>query len=190
MDQEKAKQHLQAIDGYLYNPALLRLRGGAACLLLGNDRSSMDFDVLPSSEYDYHDLRQATERAGMAFDPDPELVDVDQDYISLVPEKTLVLPKPSPKHREITLFKGEKLEARCPPIADLVVSKLKRLDPADMQDVAFLIEKYRLTSIEIRAAYKRLPQELQADLVLRDNLDNTLRDHFPNKSNEKESLSR
>jgi hypothetical protein len=52
----------------------------------------------------------------------------------------------------------------------LVVGKLKRLDSDDLSDVAFLIERFRLTEHDLRESFERLPARFKADPVVQDNL--------------------
>jgi len=61
------------------------------------------------------------------------------------------------------------LTVKTPPAADLVVGKLKRLEPDDLTDVAFLIKSFRLTEVDLRDAFERLPGRFKTDPVVKDN---------------------
>ena len=91
------------------------------------------------------------------------------DYLEVVPEQTLVLPEPG-SHPDNTVFRGKRLAVRTPPAADLIVGKLKRLDPEDMADIQFLTGRFTLDEAPLREAFSRLPQRFRDDGVLADNL--------------------
>ena len=63
-----------------------------------------------------------------------------------------------------------RLTVRTPPAADLVIGKLKRLDPEDLADIGFLIKHFRLTDQGVREAFSRLQARFKADPVVQDNL--------------------
>lgn len=139
-------------------------------LALGHEgRATMDIDVLPSSRFRDADLQRAAAAAGLLFNP-PDKDFAERDYIEVVPEETLVLPRPSPDMPYNTVFRGSRLTVRTPPAADLVVGKLKRLDPEDLADVTFLVQRFSLTERDLREAFGRLPERFRADPVLQDNL--------------------
>jgi len=103
---------------------------------------------------------------------------VEQDYLEVVPEETVILPQPSPDRSYNTVFRGLHLTVRTPPAADLVVGKLKRLEAEDVADVIFLIDRFRLTAGDLREAFERLPARFKADPVVEDNLRYVLEDHL------------
>ena len=176
MDQRGLRRIFEAIDEALRSDTLLLIRGGAAVLALGLDeRVTMDIDVLPGSIFVEPDLRRACEQAGIGFNP-PDKDVVEQDYLKLVPEETLILPKPEVPYN--TVFRGRRLTVKTPPAADLVVGKLKRLDPEDLADVAFLIRRFGLTRTDLEAAVHRLPERFRTDPVVQDNLRYILEDYL------------
>jgi hypothetical protein len=61
---------------------------------------------------------------------------------------------------------------------DLIVGKLKRLEPDDIADVAFLIERFRLTAADLTESFERLPTRLKTDPVVQDNLRFVLEDYL------------
>jgi hypothetical protein len=170
MDARRLREVFDALDTHLEHQTVLLLRGGAAVLALGlEQRVTEDIDVLPESSFVESDLRCACERAGLGFNPtEKELV--DRDYLEVVPEETLVLPARSDEAPYNTVYRGRRLTVQTPPAADLVVGKLKRLEPEDLADVAFLVRRFSLTREAIEGAFNRLPERHSNDPVVRDNL--------------------
>lgn len=149
MDATKLRQIFETLDGALEHPTELLIRGGAAVLAHGLDqRVTLDIDVLPASRFVEADLRRAS---------------------AAVPEETLILPRPDPDRGYDTVFRGLHLTVRTPPAADLIVGKLKRLEPDDVADVAFLIKRFRLTKVDITESFERLPARFKTDPVVLDN---------------------
>ncbi len=178
MDATKLRQIFERLDGALQHPTELLIRGGAAVLAHGlEQRVTIDIDVLPASRFVEADLRRACGAAGIGFNPsDKDLT--EQDYLEVVPEETLILPQPNPDRGYNTVFRGVRLTVRTPPAADLVVGKLKRLEPEDLADVAFLVERFRLTERDLTEAYERLPARFEADPVVQDNFRYVLADYL------------
>jgi len=178
MDATRLRQIFERLDAALEHPTELLIRGGAAVLAHGlEQRVTIDVDVLPASRFVEADLRQACGMAGIGFNPSDKDF-TEQDYLEVVPEETLILPQPSPDRGYNTVFRGLRLTVRTPPAADLVVGKLKRLDPEDVSDVAFLIERFRLTAGDLSEAFERLPARFRADPVIQDNLRYVIEDHL------------
>lgn len=170
MDAFKLRQIFERLDQALEHPTELLIRGGAAVLAHGlEQRITLDIDVLPASRFIEADLRRACVEAGLGFNPsDKDLM--EQDYLEVVPEETLILPRPDPERGYNTIFRGLHLTVRTPPAADLVIGKLKRLDSEDLADVTFLIRHFRLTEADLKESFDRLPTRFQADPVVQDNL--------------------
>jgi uncharacterized nucleotidyltransferase DUF6036 len=170
MDAFKLRQTFEKLDQALEHPAELLIRGGAAALAYGlEQRVTIDIDVLPASTFIEADLRRACAAAGLGFNPaDKDFT--EQDYLEVVPEETLILPRPNPERSYNTIFRGLRLTVRTPPAADLVIGKLKRLDPEDVSDIIFLIQRFRLTEADLKEAFGRLPARFKADPVVQDNL--------------------
>ena len=82
----------------------------------------------------------------------------------------MILPRPDPERDYNTIFRGLRLTVRTPPAADLVIGKLKRLDPEDLADVTFLIKHFRLTEADLKESFGRLPTRFKSDPVMQDNL--------------------
>lgn len=178
MDAAELRQAFERLDTALRHPTELLIRGGAAVLAHGlEQRVTLDVDVLPGSRFVESDLRRACTAAGLGFNPlDKDLT--EQDYLEVVPEETLVLPLPNPERPYNTVFRGARLTVRTPPAADLLIGKLKRLDPEDTADIAFLIQRFRLTEGDLMEAFERLPARFKADPVIRDNLRYVVEDYL------------
>jgi hypothetical protein len=178
MDRNELRNTFERLDEALESETVLLIRGGAAVLALGLDRRvTIDIDVLPDSSYSEPDLRAACERAELGFNPDDK-DGADRDYLETVPEETLVLPRPSDEIPYNTVFRGRNLTVKTPPAADLVVGKLKRLDPEDLADVSFLVRRFGLTRGDLEEAVSRLPRRHREDQVIVDNLRYVLEDHL------------
>jgi uncharacterized nucleotidyltransferase DUF6036 len=169
MDATKLRQIFEKLDDALEHPTELLIRGGAAVLAHGlEQRVTLDIDVLPASRFVEADLRRACAAAGLDFNPsDKDLV--EHDYLEVVPEETLILPRPDPDRGYDTVFRGVHLTVRTPPAADLIVGKLKRLEPDDVADVAFLIKRFRLSRADLAESFERLPERFKTDPVVQDN---------------------
>jgi len=178
MDTIKLRQVFEQLDEALEHPTELLIRGGAALLAHGlEQRVTVNIDVLPSSRFVEKDLRQACDAAGIGFNPlDKDLL--EQDYLEVVPEETLLLPHPSPDRGYNTVFRGVHLTVKTPPAADLVVGKMKRLDAEDVADVGFLIDRFRLTENDLQEAFRRLPERFKSDPVVEDNLRYIVEDYL------------
>jgi hypothetical protein len=170
MDRARLQSLFEQLDAALASETVLLLRGGAAVLALGfKGRVTMDLDVLPGSSFVEADLRQACDAVGLGFNPEDKDW-VEQDYLEVVPEETLVLPCHTDERPYNTVFRGRRLVVKTPPAADLVVGKLKRLDQEDLGDVAFLVARFELTRADLDEAYGRLAERFKEDPVLHDNL--------------------
>jgi hypothetical protein len=176
MDATRLREVFERLDGSLEHSTELLIRDGAALLAHGlEQRTTVEFDVLPASRFVETDLRRACAAAGIGFNPSDKDF-AERDYLEVVPEETLVLPQPSPDRPYNTVFRGVRLLVQTPPAADLVVGKLKRLEAEDVADVVFLIGRFRLTERDLREAFERLPARFKADPVVLDNLRYVLED--------------
>lgn len=168
MDTLKLRQVFEKLDQALEYPTELLIRGGAAVLAHGlEQRVTIDIDVLPASRFVEADLRRACAAADLGFNPSDKDF-AERDYLEVVPEETLILPRPDPERGSNTVFRGLRLTVRTPPAADLVIGKLKRLDPEDLAD--FLLKHFRLTEADLKESFERLPARFKADPVVQDNL--------------------
>jgi hypothetical protein len=178
VDAQRLRAIFDQLDRHVQHPTELLIRGGAAVLAHGiEQRVTIDIDVVPSSRLVDADLRRACELAGVGFNPSNKDL-AEEDYIEVVPEETLVLPEPSEDRPYNTVFRGERLIVRTPPAADLVVGKLKRLEPEDLADICFLVDRFRLDASDLHESYARLPQRFQVDPVVQDNLRYIVEDYL------------
>jgi hypothetical protein len=177
MDRRRLFAIFDVLDETLESPSELEIRGGAAVLALGFEgRTTLDVDVLPSSRFVDADLRRACLAAGLDFNPPNGKDLAEREFLEVVPEETLVLPLPSPDRPYNTVFRGSRLVVRTPPAADLVIGKLKRLEPEDLADIAFLVQRYALSERDLTEALGRLPERWRLDPVVVDNLRYVLED--------------
>ena len=165
----RLRELFEHIDAALEKPTVLDLHGGAAVAMLGmSDRTTIDIDVLPTSVFEDASLRRACESAGILFEPlGGDLL--EREYLEVIPRSTLVLPVASDELPYDDVFRGRRLTVRTPPAADLVIGKLRRLDPTDVADVEFLVGRFALTAEELEESFARLPRRLQRDPVIEDN---------------------
>jgi hypothetical protein len=171
MDRKRLFELFQAVDRALELTTELEIRGGAAVLALGlEERTTMDVDVLPSSRFADADLRRACIAAGIDLDPPLGKEFAERDFFEIVPEESLVLPKASAERPYNTVFRGQRLTVRTPPAADLVVGKLKRLEPEDLADIAFLVSRFAIAAADLHEAFGRLSERWRHDPVITDNL--------------------
>lgn len=178
MDALKLRQIFGQLDEALQHPTELLIRGGAAVLAHGlEQRVTMDIDVLPASRFIEADLRRACVAANIGFNPSDKDF-AERDYLEVVPEETLILPRPDPERGYNTIFRGLNLTVKAPPAADLVISKLKRLESEDLSDIIFLIDHFRLTEADLKESFSRLPARFKADSVVQDNLRFIVEDHL------------
>jgi hypothetical protein len=177
MDRNRLLVIFEALDGVLQSSCELEIRGGAAVLALGLEgRTTLDVDVLPSSRFVDADLRRACAAADVDFNPTGGKDLAERDFLEVVPEETLVLPIASPDRPYNTVFRGRRLTVRTPPAADLIIGKLKRLEPEDVADIAFLAQRFAVSEADLTEAFGRLPARWRVDPVIVDNLRFVLED--------------
>jgi len=129
-------------------PIRLCLIGSVACVFGGMAaRTSRDIDVWkPASDYDFMELHEAVEAAGLAFDPKTTL-DPAKPYVQLV--------EPGPTQvgtfEPVLVEKIGRLEVYRPPIENLIASKLARGDARDVEDVIFLANKFQPSLAAVRS---------------------------------------
>ncbi len=121
-------------------PLRLCLIGSAACLFGGMDgRTSVALDIWkPASDNDRLELKLATEKAGLLFDPKTTL-EPDTPYLQLVEPGLTQLGEFVP----VFVERLGRLHIFRPPVENLVASKLIRADPKDLGDITFLISRHR-----------------------------------------------
>jgi hypothetical protein len=152
-------EKLLAID-----ESLVRQGGSARLMIIGSaigifagqpERTSVDLDVWkPKSRYQLHALKKAVEDAGMLFDPKSTL-EPDIPYVQLIEPGVAEIGK-FEEPEVLEQFQALTLER--PPIANIVAAKLIRAEEKDLQDIAFLMQKYRPSEEDIKAAIHSMPK--------------------------------
>lgn len=105
-------------------------------------RTSEDLDIWqPTSDYDYTELKNATEQAGLCFNP-TGILEPDQAYLQIVEPGIIQVGKFEP----VRMFKMGRLIVSRPPIENIIAGKLIRADAKDITDIQFL-HKHFLTDI-------------------------------------------
>ena len=132
---------LERIAVHLKKPASLCLIGSAPGILSGQpSRLSIDLDSWQkASKFAYSDLKQACEKAGVMFNPKGELKP-DTPYLQIVEEGVVQIGK---FKAVTTLMEEGKLTVTRPPIENIIASKLVRMEPKDLDDIAYLMQHYR-----------------------------------------------
>ena len=146
-------EKLMAIDGSLVRQgvtARLMIIGSAIGILAGQpERTSIDLDVWkPKSRYQLQALKKAAEEAGLLFDPKFTL-EPGAPYIQLLEPGVAEIGK---FEEPETLEQFQALTLERPPIANLVAAKLIRAEEKDLQDIVFLVHKYRPSEEAIKNA--------------------------------------
>jgi hypothetical protein len=122
------------------SPVRLCLIGSAACLLGGMEgRTSADLDIWkPASDYDRGELKTATEKAGLLFDP-KQTLEPDRPYLQLVEPGLTQLGNFEP----VLVERIGRLHIFRPPVENLIAAKLIRAEPKDLGDIRFLVSRHR-----------------------------------------------
>ena len=149
------REKLVAIASHLKQPVSLCLMGSGPSMMGGQiNRASIDLDSWQeASKFGYTDLKQACEKAGLAFNPKDE-IEPDVPYIQIVEKGVAQLGKFS-ETTEI-LLEGQLVVTR-PPFANIVASKLVRSDPKDIEDMAYIVSHYGVTKDEVVKVLKSFP---------------------------------
>lgn len=155
-DWPSVQSALMRLGQHLKNPTRLVLIGSAVGMFYGQPgRMTEDVDVWsPKSEVDLADLRQACEKAGLAFDP--QGIDVSELglYIQLVKPGLVHVGK---WRVEEQMFRAGQLEVVHPPPANIIASKLVRAEPHDIDDIVFLMARLQVTISEVEEAIATFP---------------------------------
>lgn len=128
-------------------PVRLCLIGSAACLLGGMEgRTSADLGIWkPASDYDRLELKRATEKVGLQFDPKTTL-EPETPYLQMVEPGLTQLGDFVP----VFVERLGRLHICRPPIENLVAAKLIRAAPKDLDDITFLMSRHRPDRQRIR----------------------------------------
>jgi len=159
LDRAEWIEKLVAIDESLVRQgasAHLMIIGSAIGILAGQpERTSIDLDVWkPKSRYQLQALKQAVEEAGLLFDPKSTL-EPDTPYLQLVEPGVAEIGK-FEEPEVLEQFQALTLER--PPIANVVAAKLIRAEEKDLQDIAFLMQKYRPSVEDVKNAINSMPR--------------------------------
>jgi hypothetical protein len=136
----------------------LTLMGSAPNMLQGQpSRMSIDLDVWKAtSSYDRDDLKNAVEGAGLLFNPTEEIP--DKPYIQIVEEGICQLG--NFKKEELKNIENTgNLYLNCPPIENLIASKLLRSEAKDLEDINWMVSKYQPNLKKVKEIINSFPQE-------------------------------
>jgi hypothetical protein len=153
LNAQQWQDKLSLIAIKLKSKAILTLMGSAPNMLKGQpSRMSMDLDVWkPTSTYDTAELRQAVEESGLLFNPKQDIP--DKPYIQIVEPGICQLG--SFKNQDLERLGA--LELTCPPVENLIASKLLRADPKDLEDISWLCSNYNPDLKKIKEIIKTFP---------------------------------
>lgn len=159
LDRAQWIEKLLSIDTSLVRQgasARLMLIGSAVGILAGQpERTSIDLDVWkPKSRYQLQALKKAVEEAGLLFDPKSSL-EPDTPYFQLMEPGVAEIGR-FEEPEVLEQFQALTLER--PPIANVVAAKLIRAEEKDLQDIAFLMQKYRPAKKDIKQAINSMPK--------------------------------
>jgi len=102
-------------------------------------RTSADLDIWkPASDYDRRELKFATEKAGLLFDPKQSL-EPGRPYLQLVEPGLTQLGRFKP----VFIDRIGRLHLYRPPAENLIAAKLIRAEPKDLADIRFLVSQHR-----------------------------------------------
>jgi hypothetical protein len=159
-DQWRAK--LAMIASLLATDTSLCLMGSACNMFEGMDsRTSIDLDVwLRKSILDRDDLRVAADAVGLGFDYQGLDEEPDRPYIQLV--KPGIASPGRFAATEQLLPTQDRLAVTRPPIAHLVAAKMARMEPKDVEDVSFLLNRHPEVTVDaVARAIETLPPDLR-----------------------------
>ena len=139
-------------------PVELCLIGSAACLFAGMElRTTEDLDIWqPASDFDFTELKLATEKANILFNPKGILAP-QKPYFQLVEPGIVQVGD----FRPVRIFKTGRLIISRPPIENIIASKLTRADAKDIEDIQFLQQHFQPNFAEIKNIISAFPQEKQ-----------------------------
>lgn len=149
---------LSQIARKIKKPTKLTLMGSAPNMLRGQpSRMSIDLDIWKqTSTFDKEDIKQAVESTGLLFNPTQEIP--DKPYIQIVEAGICQLGKFS-THDLQEIQSERKLCLQCPPIENLIASKLLRSEPKDLEDINWMVNKYRPNVEKIKEIIHSFPAE-------------------------------
>lgn len=137
---------LRTLDSHLSGAGEIRLLGGAALILgYGRNRTTEDADLL----LDDRECQVLIEHAGFSEALDATNRDLEAKGLYLThiwgPEQQILTPSWRENCRRIDLPSLVRLRVTALGPFDLITSKLARADRDDLADIAWLMERERLT---------------------------------------------
>ena len=135
-------------------PVQLCLIGSAACIFAGMElRTTEDLDIWqPCSDFDLSELKNASEKVGLAFNP-TGVLEPDQPYLQLVEAGIVQVGNFVP----VRMFRIGRLILSRPPIENIIASKLTRADAKDIEDIQFLHQHFQPDLKLIKAVIATFP---------------------------------
>lgn len=151
---EEWAEKLRLIAKHLEHPASLCLIGSAPGMFAQQSRISIDLDVWQKgSNFFYSDLKQAVEKSGLLFNPKDEM-EPDQPYIQIVEQGVVQV---GPYKETETLMKETGLTVVRPPIENIIASKLVRASPKDLEDIAYLRQRFGVSNDQVKSVVEKFP---------------------------------
>ena len=134
---DKVVEVLSNIASHLKGEAKLVLIGSTVGILLGQEeRMTVDIDVwMRDSDFDYGDLKQACEKAGVTFDP-TSYDEPKEFYLQIVREGVCQV---GDFDKEVKIMRFGKMLVASPPIENIIASKMTRASEDDIKDSVFLM---------------------------------------------------
>lgn len=121
-------------------------------------RTSIDLDVWrKSSKFDAQDLRRAVEASGLLFNPTEEL-EPNTPYVQIVDQGIVQVGKFNKLEKLLT---QGKLTIACPPVENLIASKLVRSDERDLEDIAYLLGRFKPSTGKVKEIVSSFPPSIQ-----------------------------
>ncbi len=138
------------------SPVKLCLIGSAACIFAGMElRTTEDLDIWqPASDFDLTELRLASEKAGILFNP-KGILTPEKPYLQLVEPGIVQVGD----FRPVRIFKTGRLIISRPPIENIIASKLTRADAKDIEDIQFLRQFFQPDLAEIKNVISTFPAQ-------------------------------
>jgi len=135
LDAEAWRTKLRKISENLPSATQLTLMGSGATMLSGQDfRASMDLDIWkPTSQFKPQELQHAVESCGLLYNPTED--EPATPYIQIVEPGICQLGSFQPRRLETK----KNLALEIPPPENLIASKLKRANPKDLEDIAWIL---------------------------------------------------
>jgi hypothetical protein len=152
------EEKLSLIGKKIKTNTSLTLMGSAPNMLRGQpSRTSIDLDVWkPTSSYDKEELKIAVESAGLLFNPTEEIP--DKPYIQIVEPGICQLGNLSKGDIENLESIGN-LNIQCPKIEYLIASKLLRAEGKDLEDITWMMTKYKPDVKKVKNVINSFPPE-------------------------------